>query len=83
LALHRQQLVEGHPSPVRVVCQDHLAHGDNALGVKEHVLGAREADALGAEAARGLGVQGCLGVGAHAQHSILVGPVHQGGEVAG
>ena len=33
-----------------VVGQDHLAHGDDAVGVEEHVLGAAEADALGAEA---------------------------------
>ena len=32
------------------VGQDHLAHGDDALGLEEHMLGAAEPDALGAEA---------------------------------
>jgi hypothetical protein len=38
--------------------QDHLAHGADALGVEEHVLGAAEADALGAELPRRLGIGG-------------------------
>ena len=36
-----------------VVGQDHLAHGEDALVLEEHVLGAAQADALGAELARG------------------------------
>ena len=47
------------------------------------MLGAAQADALGAEAARGLGVQRGLGVGADLQAAHLVGPAHQGLEVAG
>ena len=35
-----------------VVGQDHLAHGDDAVGLEEHVLGAAEPDAFGAELAR-------------------------------
>jgi hypothetical protein len=35
-----------------VLGDDHFAHGENALGIKEHVFGAGEADALGAEGAR-------------------------------
>ena len=32
-----------------VVGQDHLPHGDDPVGLEEHVLGAAQADALGAE----------------------------------
>ena len=44
---------------------------------------AAQADALGPEAARGAGVQRGLGVGADLQAANLVGPAHQGLEVAG
>ncbi len=58
------------------------AHGDDALGVEEHVLGAAQADALGAELARRLGIERRLGIGAHLQPPHLVGPAHQRREVA-
>ena len=37
--------------PCLVVGEDHLAHGDDALALEEHVLGAAQADAFGAELA--------------------------------
>ncbi len=55
-ALHRQDLRERRAARGLVVAEDHLAHGEDALGLEEHVLGAAQADALGAEAARGLRV---------------------------
>ena len=66
-ALHRQDLGERGAAPRLVVGEDHLAHGENALGVEEHVLGAAEADPLRAEVARLARVARRIGVGAHAQ----------------
>ena len=54
VALHRQELGERALAAGEVVGEDHLAHGVDALGLEEHVLGAAEADALGAERARDL-----------------------------
>ncbi|MNQ73274.1 hypothetical protein D3C85_880010 [compost metagenome] len=80
--LEGRDLGQGDAAALLVVGQDHLAHGGDAGLVEEHVLGARQADALGAEAARGLGVQRGLGVGADLQATHAVGPGHQGLEVA-
>ncbi len=82
-ALHRQELGERLLPAVGIVGHDHLAHGDDALAVEEHVLGAAEADALGAEAARVLGIGRRVGIGAHAHRAHLVGPAHQRREIAG
>ena len=48
-ALHRQDLGERAPAAGLVVGADHLAHGEDAARLEEHVLGAAQADALGAE----------------------------------
>ena len=56
--LHRQQLGQRGAALRRGAGDDHLAHGGDAVGLEEHVLGARQADALGAEAQRGLRVCG-------------------------
>ncbi len=74
LALHGQQLGQRGAAAVLLVGEDHLAHGDDAVGVEEHVLGAAEADALGAEIARGAGIERGLGIGAHLHAAELVGP---------
>ena len=55
-ALHRQQLGERGAAAALLVGHDHLADRADAVGLEEHVLGARQADALGAEIARGAGV---------------------------
>jgi hypothetical protein len=47
-----------------------------------HVLGAAEPDALGAELERDARVVGRIRIGAHAQHPHLIGPAHEGGELA-
>src|SRR3546814_19934964 len=52
---------------------DHLPHRQNAILVKEHVLGAAEPDALGAEVARSAGIARRLGIGADLEAANLVG----------
>ena len=81
-ALHRQELLQGGAAARLVVGEDHLAHGDDAVALEEHVLGAAQADALGAESARRLGVARRVGVGAHLELAGRVGPAHQGRELA-
>ena len=81
-ALHRQELVERFAPRFLVVGEDHLAHRLDARLVKEHVLGAAEADAFGAELDRDAGVRRRIGIGAHAQRARLVGPSHQRAELA-
>ncbi len=80
--LHRQQLRERGAAGLLVFGQDHLAHGADAGFLEEHVLGAAEADALGAELDRGARIVGCIRIDAHADLADLVGPAHQGAELA-
>ena len=61
---------------------DHAADGGDAVGIKEHVLGAAQADAFRAQRARLLGVAGGIRVGADAQTAVLVGPLHHAAEFA-
>jgi glycerol kinase len=69
--------------PLLSVGQDHLAHRGDAVALKEHVLGAAQADALGAEVRRS-GIGGGFRVGAHAHAcAYLVGPFHDLAEIAG
>ena len=83
-ALERQELGERRAAARLVVGQDHLAHRDDAVALEEHVLGAAEADALGAELARRLGVAAaCRRWRAPSCVADLVGPAHQGRELAG
>jgi hypothetical protein len=46
LALHRLDLGQRGAAALLVVGQDHLADGDDAVALEEHVLGAAQADAL-------------------------------------
>ena len=78
-----QELGERRAPPGLVLGEDHLAHGDDAVALEEHVLRAAEADALGPEGARRAGVERRLGVGAHLHPPRGVGPAHQGRELAG
>ena len=82
-ALHRQQLGERGAPVLLGVGQDHLAHGDDAVAVEEHVLGAAKPDAFGAEGARHARIERRLGIGAHLHAAHRVGPFHDGGEIAG
>ena len=69
--------------PLFAFSQDHLAHRDDALGIKKHVFGAAQPDALGAEFARRRGVGRGIGIGADFQAADLIRPTHQGAEIAG
>src|SRR3546814_10480094 len=62
-----QQLGERRAPPLLVGGQDHLAHGDDALALEEHMLGAAQPDALGPELARRAGVGRGLGIGARSE----------------
>ena len=66
-ALHGQDLGQRPAAARLVVGADHLAHGEDAVGLEEHVLGAAEADALGAELARLRRIARRVGIGAHAE----------------
>ena len=81
--LHRQDLGQRLLALLLGVGEDHLAHGRDAVGLEEHMLGAAQADALGAEGHRLLGVARGVGVGAHLEGAGRVGPAHEAGEVAG
>ena len=76
-ALHRQELGERGAPALFVVGQDHLAHGDDAVGLEEHVLGAAQADALGAELARGAASSGVSALARTFSRRTRVGPAHQ------
>ena len=65
-----------------IVREDHLAHGQDALCLEEHVLGAAKADAFGAELARLACIARGVGVGAHAKPALGIRPLHQRGEGA-
>ena len=75
-------LVQGLLAVLGVVGDDHLAHGLDALALKEHMLGAAQANALGAESAALGGVAGGVGVGVDHELTVLVRPAHQAAEVA-
>ena len=80
-ALHGQELGERPPAPVLLVGEDHLAHGDDAVLVEEHMLGAAEPDAVGAEGARLARIGRRVGIGPHPHAAKLIGPAHQRDEV--
>ena len=63
--LHGQDLGQRLLALLLGVGEDHLAHGRDAVGLEEHVLGAAQADALGAERHSLLGIARGVGVGAH------------------
>ena len=81
LALHGQDARQRQPPVVGAVGKDHLAHGWQALAVKEHVLGPAEADALRLEPAGDQRILGGVGIGAHADPARLVGPGQKLGEI--
>jgi hypothetical protein len=81
IALHRQDLGQRSPPPGRVLGHDHLAHGDDAAVVEEHMLGTTEADALGPETPSGAGIVRRLRIRAHFQPARLVGPLHESREI--
>ena len=81
--LHGLQLGQSLLALFHGVGADHLPDGGDAVLLKEHVLGAAQADALRAELHRLSGVPGVVGVGAHAHLAVLVRPGHDAAEFAG
>ena len=81
--LHGQELGQRRLTARLVLREYHLAYGDDAFCVEEHVLGAAKPDALRAEIARDLRVMGRFGVGAHGHAPDLVRPSHERCEIAG
>ncbi len=81
-ALHGQQLGQRYAAARLVVGKDHFADGLDAVALEEHMLRAAETDALGAER-KGLGrIFGRVGIGAHLEHRVFAGQLHQLAEVA-
>ena len=80
--LIRQQLIERVPPPFLVAREDHLAHAEDAFLLKEHVLGAAQADARRAEQPRHARVLRRVGVRAHAHRADRVRPLQQAIEIA-
>ena len=81
-ALHGQDLGQ-RPAPAGlVVGADHLAHGEDAALIEEHVLGAAQPDALGAEVARLARLAWRVGIGPDAERARRVRPLHHLCEVA-
>lgn len=74
LLLEGEELLEGRLFLGLVVGQNQGSHPAELLLIKEHVLGAHQADALGAELAGPAGVLGGVGVGPHPQRAYPVGP---------
>jgi hypothetical protein len=71
--LHRQQPADRGVAGLVRLGEDRLAEDDELVGVEEHVLGPREADALRAELARACRVDTGVGVGPDAEAAIGVG----------
>ena len=81
--LHGLELLERLLALLQGLGNDHLADGGDAVGIKEHVLGTAQANALGAEVHSLLGVLGGVGVGAHLERAVLVSPAHEAAELTG
>ncbi len=81
--LHGQQLVQRGLPLLHGVGADHLADGGDAVRLKEHMLGAAQADALRAQLPGLSGVGGGIRIGADLQAAILVRPGHDAAELAG
>ena len=79
--LEREQPVERRAPPVLGVGHDHLLDDGEPLVAEEHVLGARQADALGAELTSARRVLGRVRVRPHVQAPRVVGPAENGLEV--
>ena len=81
--MHRQQLRQCGLSCFGRIGENHLAHGDDAIGLEEHMFRAAQPHPLRAETSGGGGIVGRVGVGANLQPTDRIGPRHQRGEVAG
>ena len=77
IALHRQKAFQYSGPPGAGFRENHLAHDDQARGIKEHMFRTTQPDALRIEIARGLGVFGRVRVGTDANVALDIGPAHQ------
>ena len=84
LSLELEQLAEGNLSRFGVVdVEDHVHDDRSSIFIEEHVLGSGETDAFCTEVDGLLNVGRSVGVGSNLEGSELVGPAHEGAEVAG
>ncbi len=81
--LHGQNLVQGLLPLLGGGGHDHLTDGGDTVLGEEHMLGTGQAHALRAEVQGHPCVMGVVGVGADGHLAVLIGPLHNGGEVAG
>ena len=75
--LHRQDSLERTATPFDVFGHDHLAHGDDALVLEEHVLRPAKPDTLGAEFPCPRRVGRRLGIGPDLEPPCVIGPRHE------
>ena len=76
-ALIREQLVHGRAPPFQIRGENHFADGIDAVALEEHVLRARQPDALRAERHRDRRLRRRVRVRAHAEPRRFLAPRHQ------
>ena len=81
-ALHGKYLGERRTPSLLAVGQDHLAHGDDTIGIEEHVLRPAQTYSFRAEGAGNAGVERRLGVGPYLHAPDAVRPAHENGEIS-
>ena len=81
-ALVRQQLGKRTLTTRRVLAENHLAHGINAVTFKEHVLGAAQTNTFRAERHGLADLLRSIGVGANTKSAIAIRKVHDKLKVA-
>ena len=77
LLLERQHLVQGRLAFLVCLGHDHAHDGVAGSLVKEHVLGAAQANALGTKVYRTLRVYRIVGIRAHSKGADFIGPTQQ------
>jgi len=80
LLLEGQQLLQEPRALFIGASHDHTDHRRTALFLKEHMLGAAEADALGAKGARTPGVSRIVRIGIHAELARFICPLEELGK---
>ena len=79
--LIRQELSQSFLTTGSVFSQNHFAHSDNLLVVKEHVLGTSQTNTFGTKGASNLSIVRGVGISADLETRIFVTEVHQGFEI--
>ena len=78
-----QDLVQSGLPLCNGIGADHLPESSDPLGVKEHMLGTAQANALCAQLLGLLGIGGGIGIGADLHGAVLVGQSHNAAELTG